>query len=635
MKLKIVFWILLLCLTLGSSIPAHSNNALVEHVSSLVYNAKADGFATADDGVKWILYSDGPENDYDSIRGIHFGSNIDLEKVRRISVKTNQFHKDYLISKIVVNASCGSEESNKSANIAIQVGEEIFVQKGFISNLACDYTFNINKTITDNNTLIVQVRYKDEKKPCPLYLKSIKVYYKAPPCAEINLVDSIMAIRLKDGEFDIKSLISQNNYTDTLEYSVVSDLDVATISPEGIVTPKKEGMAKVKILAPAIIDTFAKTERIVTLFVDGEESMNYSKKVRYDFTNPSLWGYSGKTKYIIRTGNSFSKGMTRITLTNYPTKSTQLLNTTSAKYLALNYKGVFTIDVPQGYLIKNVNVTTTGDIDKYHLYDSDFSGNGSRDGLLLQSLDLTALSATACFKSIEIEYMPCQLNDAADNNTFVGNLDGATTNVFLNRSLSNEYWNTFCVPFDISEAQVNSVMGSVEIKEYSSLVGTDMLFSAVQSIEAGKPYLIKPQKSIDGMHFVNVTFTKNVPIEVKYSNSNGSFSFVGTYGLTDLDTDGTELFITKSGGLNKPKSGGNKLKGMRAFIRLSSVSQYSAAKLVLGGTTSIIQPEVDCFDKEDHSVFDIMGHKVGQGSLNDLKPQKGVYIIDGRKVVFK
>ena len=104
-------------------------------------------------------------------------------------------------------------------------------------------------------------------------------------------------------------------------------------------------------------------------------------------------------------------------------------------------------------------------------------------------------------------------NDYAPAQTYVDNIlrEIATVSfnaqdnvdVQLERTLSPEYWNTFCVPFTISADVIKEKFGEgTQVCTFGSMEGTVMNFAHSTSIEAGKPYIVKPTKEV-----VNPSFT--------------------------------------------------------------------------------------------------------------------------------
>lgn len=91
-------------------------------------------------------------------------------------------------------------------------------------------------------------------------------------------------------------------------------------------------------------------------------------------------------------------------------------------------------------------------------------------------------------------------------------LDEVTVNSFnaqndvdvqLKRSLTPAQWNTFCVPFTISEDVIAEKFGAgTLVYTFGSMNGNVMNFTPSTIIEAGKPYIVKPAQEV-----VNPSFT--------------------------------------------------------------------------------------------------------------------------------
>lgn len=120
----------------------------------------------------------------------------------------------------------------------------------------------------------------------------------------------------------------------------------------------------------------------------------------------------------------------------------------------------------------------------------------------------------------KIEALPAP-DEAVYNPENVWWYTGLTQNKEYNMSVSNRTlkggeWNTFCLPFDATEAQMKSSLGcDYELAVHSGM-DTDnktMLFSSPASlnIEAGVPYLIKPANDVNSFgKFNSVYYTVNV-----------------------------------------------------------------------------------------------------------------------------
>ena len=198
-------------------------------------------------------------------------------------------------------------------------------------------------------------------------------------------------------------------------------------------------------------------------------------------------------------------------------------------------------------------------------------------------------------------------------------ITGAT--VRLKRTLKEGIWNTFCVPMDLA---ISGDMAG-KYRQCNSISGNVMTFGEASSIEAGKPYLVKPDAEIANKVFSNVTLSATPAATVQQGVS--GLAFIGTYSPKELKTDKTEQFLTASGKLAYPSSSANAtLKGMRAYFL---VPEGTEARVSIDGeeTTALtlVNSEKRIVNSE---VYDLQGRKVAN-------PTKGMYIVDGKKVIIK
>lgn len=209
-------------------------------------------------------------------------------------------------------------------------------------------------------------------------------------------------------------------------------------------------------------------------------------------------------------------------------------------------------------------------------------------------------------------------------------VDADNANVALTRTLSCEYWNTFCVPFTMTAEQVAATFGEgTKITKFNGTVdGTIMNFEESATIEAGVPYLIKPAQTTTNPRISGVILTA---AEAKAVNSANGYAFCGTYSPKALATDGTELFVTTEGKLNKPTAEGNTIKGMRAYITVPAGSDAKTIMLNIAGTLVGID-EVVTENVDNGKIYNLNGQYVGN---NADSLSKGLYIKNGKKVIIK
>jgi hypothetical protein len=138
---------------------------------------------------------------------------------------------------------------------------------------------------------------------------------------------------------------------------------------------------------------------------------------------------------------------------------------------------------------------------------------------------------------------------------------------------------------------------------------------------------VKPTEDIVNPEYKGVTLSATAAQNIEQPG--GNIAFVGTYSPTDLDTDKTMMFLKSDGKLYFPTNSGARLKGMRAYFR---VPQGVEARLFLGDGD--IATGIGLIDNGQltmgNSWYTLDGRRL------DRKPtQKGVYIVNGKKVVIK
>lgn len=201
----------------------------------------------------------------------------------------------------------------------------------------------------------------------------------------------------------------------------------------------------------------------------------------------------------------------------------------------------------------------------------------------------------------------------------------------LNRRFVNDgKWYTICLPFNISQQQLAKAFGVdyVDLRTFDHMEGTTMFFKTEENIEAGVPYLIKPNTDIDGVVFddVKIAMKANPTLQV----GKDGYYMQGVYEPTDLYIDGTHVFLGSENRFFRPSETNHTMNGMRAYFvipkdAVNKILSYNADSEATGiiATDANLQPK-------DHKVYNISGMYVGDSNC-DLMP--GTYIVDGKKVL--
>lgn len=259
-------------------------------------------------------------------------------------------------------------------------------------------------------------------------------------------------------------------------------------------------------------------------------------------------------------------------------------------------------------------------------------------------------------------YVPADITllDDADNTTIISNNNNkiAAHATIQGRTLYKDgSWNTLYLPFDVDDIATSPLAGAtikaldVESTVNGHKTGVEdnilfMNFADADAIQAGIPYIIKWENgdNITDPVFENVTITDTYNLAGIQSIDN-NVAFVGVYSPTDLIaglsaggatvTNDNILFLGANNALYHPSDAGSTLNAFRAFFYLPN-NTSATTKFVLnfgdeGETTGIVDVKSDKANVNNGAWYNLSGQRV-----NNARPtQKGVYIVNGKKVVIK
>lgn len=238
-------------------------------------------------------------------------------------------------------------------------------------------------------------------------------------------------------------------------------------------------------------------------------------------------------------------------------------------------------------------------------------------------------------KKIEIFINPVPSLEISDTDfeadAKIKEYDKTAVHFKLKRSfVADDTWYTICLPFNVAKEQLVEVFGGekVELRTFDHMYGTVMYFKSVENLEAGVPYLIKPNKNLDNLLFENVKIDMAAHPDLQVG-ADGYF-MKGTYQATELNPDGTNLFLGDNNTFFRPSENDHRMKGTRVYFiiprkAVDQVLSYDTETIVDG----IVDVEVNS-QSNSQKVYNINGVYVGD-NLQNLTP--GVYIVDGKKVV--
>lgn len=249
------------------------------------------------------------------------------------------------------------------------------------------------------------------------------------------------------------------------------------------------------------------------------------------------------------------------------------------------------------------------------------------------------------------------LGEAGGNESLLaGNADMRVRTLTVGRTfVADGGFYTICLPVEVCEREVDDVFGGAEFYEFKSVEsngdGNSVLFhfARVQSLEAGKPYIMKPVADVVAPQLHDKLLLATVPLQTQCSLNGWKYAFVGTFDPVALSANGRTRFLGSSGlVLSTPNRDGS-LQGLRGYFLLpdalpsvgfdvpQSGAKYSIALdgdcNVDGETACISVPAGSVADNMlGNAVYNVCGQRMSVAA--DRLP-KGLYIVGGRKIIVR
>lgn len=156
--------------------------------SDLTFTAACGGSGTADDGATWAVTSDAAESNFDSTKGIHYGTGS--AAVEYIQLVSDSFTTG-TITQVVVNASGAS---GVTGSVSVTVGGNTFGEEQSFDSTASNKTFTGSASA---GRIVVRI-YKASAAVKAIYCKSVVVTNNVPGSSTVisNSVEHIAAQRV-------------------------------------------------------------------------------------------------------------------------------------------------------------------------------------------------------------------------------------------------------------------------------------------------------------------------------------------------------------------------------------------------------------------------------------------------------
>ena len=217
-------------------------------------------------------------------------------------------------------------------------------------------------------------------------------------------------------------------------------------------------------------------------------------------------------------------------------------------------------------------------------------------------------------------------------------------------------WNTLVLPFSASAEVVKDALGDgVELATLDRVEGDNLVFHTTDVIEEGVPVIVHGITLASGQKqmlfrgsftdmanvyvFNGVDISKNNPTVINQVKD--GITFTGS--MVKKDVTLTNGYFLQNGNLYAAGSDTYKTKGFRAWFQTTSGSRALTFSIDGGETTSIENIDHSTLNIEHSTLniehcYDLQGRRIstanGQWSTVNGQLKKGLYIVNGKKVVY-
>ena len=513
------------------------------------------------------------------------------------------------------------------------------------------------------------------KNPWDKDISEITLYAKwfVIPVTDISLNVATVSLWVGDTKELSATATPTTAYNTTVNW-YSSNNNVATVSSKGVITAKGKGICTITCTAA---DGYGAKSTCEVTVKQQVASINLSE------ATASLW--VGKTKAITATISPTTASNTAV---NWSSSDNSVATVSSKGVVTAKGKGTCTITckAADGYGTKSTcNVTV-----KQQVNSIDFGyetltiacgeektltptinpSNADVKTLTWKSTDksvatitsegvLTAVSpgtatitctATDDFKkssSITVIVEPLDIT-ITDKNPTIKDGTYREGSISYTRTLTNNKYTTFCMPYDVNLSDYTDYFSNVYVPVEMAFVESDgklkVMFKSVsltETIRAGQPFIALASKSgtvaiKNGSKITIKTLDEPQPINLEVYNYGGilfarntdvDVQITGTYSVvTDLDNANNFTFYT-----NGQIISATTVSPYRFYITKND--ERSSAKITdillsFDGEEATGIDEIINEQKDDDKFYNLNGQEV-------VQPTKGLYIVNGKKVVIK
>ena len=266
---------------------------------------------------------------------------------------------------------------------------------------------------------------------------------------------------------------------------------------------------------------------------------------------------------------------------------------------------------------------------------------------------------------VTITYFDASLAAIVDNSDVISNIitnyDSKADVTLSDRTLYKDgNWNTLCLPFSLSAAQIaananfaGATLMTMDVTEKNGFDVEDgtlyLWFKTATEIEAGVPYLVKWEKAADyegneanydisNPVFEGVTVSSTAAQAVESTTAGlESVQMVGCYSPVSVTADDKSILFLGDANTLYYSTVDRQIRSCRAYFSVPYINGHAEAKarafaLSFDGeeTTGILEVSANSNEVKDDIWYSLDGVR-----LSGKPTQRGLYINNGKKVVIK
>ena len=319
-----------------------------------------------------------------------------------------------------------------------------------------------------------------------------------------------------------------------------------------------------------------------------------------------------------------------------------------------NNSGTIDISVPKNDTIKSIIITakpaTKDAVSKFTVsymhnqqeisrnYDNEKSKgpiqvNGiDSDHIILTPQKLGKLYLIQITLTYTRPKLDARLDEKGENvGSTISGIAGENRTLALNRTFNPSQLYTMCLPFDLSTEMIKGIFGSkTNVYSYDGYQNGELSFSTVKEVNAGMPFLMRPEYYVEQPTFAGVTVESTTAPKIV---TGGEWDLCGTFGSHELAADGTQLFLWKDGTLVRPEADSQKMRGFRCYLQKhtgTANGSYQLPSVTIDGETNAIKTAEYAAPTSATAAYSLSGMKLNAGCKT---ANGGIMIIDGKKFI--